>query len=88
MGSKQSTVPSFKQLAEEARKGDPDAAFMLAKNAPDKGFDSWMRRWFPGDAIDAVWQFDVLADAYRRMEMHKLDLQCWNIKVPEEEKAA
>lgn len=74
--------PTFRQLADQALDGDGDAAFMLAKRAPDKGFLSFLARWVPEGAMSAE-IFNTFADAYRRMELERLDSELKDIKVEE-----
>jgi hypothetical protein len=62
--------PTFAQLATEAIDGSADAAFQLAKCAPDKGFLSWLAKWVPAGEMTAE-VFDRFADAYHRMEMDR-----------------
>lgn len=74
---------TFDQLARDARGGDSDAALMLAKQAPCKGFLSFLARWVPEGEM-TVEIFDRFSDSYQRMEMDRLDAQCKDIPEPKE----
>lgn len=84
-----SNVPSFGELAREARDGDPDAALQLARKSPCKGFLSFLARWVPEGEMTTL-AFDTLADGYRRMELERLDAQVRDIpeKVEKDKEAA
>jgi hypothetical protein len=59
-------APTFEELADQARAGDSDAAFELARRAPDQGFLPWLAKWVPAGEMTAP-IFDVFSDAYSLM---------------------
>jgi hypothetical protein len=61
------TVPDIAKLAEQALDGDQDAALLLARSRPCKGFLSFLAYFVP-DGQMTVPIFDCLSDAYRQME--------------------
>lgn len=77
------------RVARDAFQGDRDAVFELARHAPCRDFEEFVRRFAPTD-LD-VRTFDAFADGYWRMrDENALDRQLRDCKVPDdlEEKLA